>query len=194
MFELSAMKNSLYIKNMVCPRCIDTVQGICDKLNIKINSIQLGEVVASTELSKAQKNEFGESLKARGFELLEDQNSRLINQIKSIVVNQVHHENETMKVNFSTLLSEQLHHEYTSMSKLFSLVEGITIERFILKQKAERVKELLFYDELTLTEIAYKMSYSSVAHLSNQFKKETGMTPSEFKKLRKPSHQSLDQL
>jgi AraC-like DNA-binding protein len=188
------MKNTFHIKNMVCPRCIDTVQEICTKLNIKINSIQLGEVVVNTELSMEQKIEVGEALKARGFELLEDQNSRLINQIKSIVVNQVHHENETMKVNFSTLLSEQLHHEYTSMSKLFSLVEGITIERFILKQKAERVKEMLFYDELTLTEIAYKMSYSSVAHLSNQFKKETGMTPSEFKKMRKPGHQSLDQL
>jgi AraC family transcriptional regulator len=188
------MKNTFHIKNMVCPRCIDTVQNICKDLNIKINSIQLGEVIASTKLSKAQRIEFEEALKARGFELLEDQNSRLINQIKSIIVNQVHHQNETMKFNFSTLLSEQLHHEYTSMSKLFSMVEGITIERFIMKQKVERVKEMLFYDELTLTEIAYKMSYSSVAHLSNQFKKETGMTPSEFKRLRKPGHQSLDQL
>ena len=179
---------------MVCPRCIDTVQGICDKLNIKINSIQLGEVVANTERSKPLKNEFGEALKSKGFELLEDQNSKLINQIKSIIVDQIHHQNESIKVNFSTLLSEQLHHEYTSMSKLFSMVEGITIERFIMRQKVESVKEMLFYDELTLTEIAYKMSYSSVAHLSNQFKKETGMTPSEFKKLRKPGHQSLDQL
>ena len=188
------MKNIIHIKNMVCPRCIDTVQSICDKLNIKINSIQLGEVLSSNELSKAQKNEFGEALKSRGFELLEDQNSRLINQIKSIIVDQVHHQNESMKVNFSTLLSEQLSYEYTSMSKLFSMVEGITIERFIMRQKVERAKEMLFYDELTLTEIAYKMSYSSVAHLSNQFKKETGMTPSEFKKMRKPGHQSLDQL
>lgn len=179
---------------MVCPRCIDTVQDICDKLNIKINSIQLGEVVTSTELSKDQKIEFGEALKSKGFELLEDQNSKLINQIKSIIVDQIHHQSDKMKVNFSTLLSDQLSHEYTSMSKLFSMVEGITIERFIMRQKVERVKEMLFYDELTLTEIAYKMSYSSVAHLSSQFKKETGMTPSEFKKLRKPGHQALDQL
>jgi AraC-like DNA-binding protein len=91
-------------------------------------------------------------------------------------------------------LSEQLNHEYTSLSKLFSSVEGITIEKFILKQKVEKVKELLFYDELTLTEIAFKMNYSSVAHLSNQFKKETGMTPSDFKRLRKPGHRPLDNL
>ena len=188
------MKNTIHIKNMVCPRCIDTVQDICDKLNIKINSIQLGEVVTSAELSNVQKNGLGEALNSKGFELLEDQNSKLINQIKSIIVDQVHHQSEAMKVNFSTLLSDQLNHEYTSMSKLFSMVEGITIERFIMKQKVERVKEMLFYDELTQTEIAYKMSYSSVAHLSNQFKKESGMTPSEFKKLRKPGHQSLDQL
>lgn len=192
--EIREMKKTLHVKNMVCPRCIDTVQDICYKLNIKINSIQLGEVVASAELSKAQKNDFGKALKAKGFELLEDQNSRLINQIKSIIIDQVHHQSETMKVNFSTLLCEQLSREYTSMSKLFSMVEGITIERYIMRQKVERVKEMLFYDELTLTEIAYKMSYSSVAHLSNQFKKETGMNPSEFKNLRKPGHQSLDQL
>lgn len=179
---------------MVCPRCIEMVKRILLELEIKAISIELGEVKIKDQPSSKQLDQLAQKLRNSGFALLEDQNSKLINQIKSIIINQVHLENETMKVNFSTLLSEQLHHEYTSMSKLFSMVEGITIERFILKQKVEQVKEMLFYDQLTLTEIAYKMSYSSVAHLSNQFKKETGMTPSEFKKLRKPGHQSLDQL
>lgn len=185
---------SLHIKNMVCPRCIETVQRICDELNIEVSSIQLGEVIPKKKLSDYQKLELSKTLRTRGFELLEDHKSKLINQIKSIIIDQIHHKSEIPNVNFSTLLSEQLNHEYTSISKLFSSVEGITIERFILKQKVERVKEILFYDELTLTEIGYKMNYSSVAHLSNQFKKETGMTPTEFKNLKKPGHQSLEQL
>lgn len=185
------MKN-IHIKNMVCPRCIETVQRICDDLNIEVTSIQLGEVVPKKELSDNQRLELGKTLKSRGFDLLEDHKSKLINQIKSIIIDQIHHKSEIVNVNLSTLLSEQLNHEYTSMSKLFSSLEGLTIERFILKQKAEKVKEFLFYDELTLTEIANKMNYSSVAHLSNQFKKETGMTPSQFKSLRKPGHKELD--
>lgn len=179
---------------MVCPRCIETVKEIFAELDIEVVSIQLGEVIVNEAPLPKQLDELEQKLNDHGFELLEDQKSKLINQIKSIIVDQIHHQQESLNINFSSLLSESLNHEYTSLSKLFSSVEGITIEKFILKQKVEKVKELLFYDEQTLTEIAYKMSYSSVAHLSNQFKKETGMTPSEFKRLRKPGHQSLDNL
>ena len=184
----------LNIKNMVCPRCIETVKVIFAELDIDVVSIQLGEVIVKDAPIPKQMDELKQKLSDHGFELLEDQKSTLINQIKSIIVDQIHHLQESLNINFSSLLSERLNHEYTSLSKLFSSVEGITIEKFILKQKVEKVKELLFYDELTLTEIAYKMSYSSVAHLSNQFKKETGMTPSEFKRLRKPGHQPLDNI
>ncbi|NQX99270.1 MAG: helix-turn-helix transcriptional regulator, partial [Flavobacteriales bacterium] len=184
------MSNKIYIKNMVCPRCISTVGEIFNTQNIKVNAIQLGEVSTSVKINELQKSKLKSSLLKNGFELLEDNKSKLIGQIKSIIVDQIHHQSENLKVNFSTLLAENLHHEYTSLSKLFSSVEGVTIERFILKQKVEKVKELLFYNQLSLSEIAFQMNYSSVAHLSSQFKKETGMTPSKFKKIRKPSHKS----
>lgn len=186
--------NILHIKNMVCPRCIETVRGIFDELKVETQSIDLGEVKINKSLSSSQLEKLSHKLSGHGFELLEDQKSKLINQIKSIIIDQIHHQNKSLNINFSTLLADQLNHEYTSLSKLFSSVDGITIEKFILRQKVEKVKELLFYNELTLTEISYRMNYSSVAHLSSQFKKETGMTPSAFKGLRKPGHRSLDNL
>ena len=188
------MKSKVHIKNMVCPRCIATVEDLFKELNIKILAIQLGEISILNEINESQKSQLKEILIKNGFELLEDNKSKLIGQIKSIVVDQIHHKSEYLNINFSTLLSEKLNHEYTSLSRLFSSVEGITIERFTLKQKIEKVKELLFYNQLSLSEIAFQMNYSSSAHLSAQFKKETGMTPSEFKKIRKPSHQPLDSL
>ena len=184
----------LHIKNMVCPRCIETVRGILNELHVETQSIELGEVIVKESLSSTQLQQLSQNLLAHGFELLADQKSKLINQIKSLIVDQIHYQKESININFSSLLADQLSHEYTSLSKLFSSVEGITIEKFIMKQKVEKAKELLFYDELTLTEIAYRMNYSSVAHLSNQFKKETGMTPSDFKRLRKPGHRPLDNL
>lgn len=184
----------LHIKNMVCPRCITTVRNIFNGLNIELKSVQLGEVQTSVDISESQKLQLEQELLKNGFEILKDHNAKLISEIKSLIVNQIHYSQESLKVNFSTLLSEKLNHEYTSLSKLFSSVEGVTIERYILKQKIEKVKELLFYNELTLSEIAFQLDYSSSAHLSSQFKKETGMTPSEFKKMRKPGHQSLASL
>ena len=186
------MTTKLHIKNMVCPRCIDTVQDIFKTLNIVINTINLGEVTTPVILSISQKTELETALLKRGFELLKDNKSKLIAQIKSIVIDWIHHKSDNLKINFSTLLSEELNHEYTSLSKLFSSIEGITIERFILKQKVEKIKELLFYNQLTLAEIAFQMNYSSAAYLSSQFKKETGMTPSEFRKIKTTSHRSLD--
>ncbi len=179
---------------MVCPRCIDTVKDIFDELKIETTSVQLGAVVTPSDILPAQKVEIEQRLSAKGFELLQDNKSKLISKIKAIIIDQIHYKGTALKVNFSTVIADKLNHGYPSLSRLFSSVEGITIERFILKQKVEHVKELLFYDELTLSEIAFQMDYSSVAHLSAQFKKETGMTPSEFKKMRKPGHKSLDSL
>jgi AraC-like DNA-binding protein len=179
---------------MVCPRCLDTVREIFDSLSIDATLIELGEVTTSAKVSTAQTSELKDKLAQRGFELLEDHNSKLISQIKGIIVAHVHHSQEALKVNYSTLLAESLHHDYSSLSRLFSSVEGITIERFILKQKIEKVKELIFYNEFSLSEIAHRMKYSSVAHLSAQFKKETGITPTVFKNQHRPGHNPLDSI
>lgn len=184
----------IYIKNMVCPRCITAVEKTLMDLEISFDSVVLGEVILRSPLCKGSEIGLKSKLSDQGFELLESNQSQLISQIKNIVINQIHHSKESLKVNFSTLLSEALNTDYSIISKLFSSEEGITIERFILKQKIEKVKELLFYNQLTLSEIAFQMHYSSSAHLSAQFKKETGMTPSAFKKMKKPGHQSLDSI
>ena len=169
---------------MVCPRCIEAVSQVLEQLDLPFTTIELGEVTLETDLTQKQKEQLATMLEDRGFELLEDKRSRQISQIKSIIIKQIHHRETPLEVNFSTLISNNLHQEYSSLSKLFSSVEGITIEKFILKQKVEKVKELLFYDEMALAQIAYQLGYSSVAHLSAQFKKETGMSPSQFKKLK----------
>jgi AraC-like DNA-binding protein len=179
---------------MVCPRCIDTVRDILIALNIDFTIIELGKVISTNDISQLQKSQLEEKLIGNGFELLEDKRSKLISQVKAIIVNQIHHEKTDLKINFSTLISEKTNHEYSSLSRLFSSVEGITIERFILKQKIERVKELIFYNEMTFSEIAAKMDYSSVAYLSAQFKKETGLTPTEFKSQKVNSRKSIDAL
>ncbi|GAB4234271.1 MAG: hypothetical protein Tsb0034_07890 [Ekhidna sp.] len=182
----------LRIKNMVCNRCIEAVVEEFKTADIPVKSITLGEVILKNELTHEQHDALEKSLAKRGFELLKDQKSKLIDQIKSIVIQQIHHNEKALTVNFSTLIADKLNQEYTSLSKLFSSVEGITIEKYVLRQKVERVKELIIYNELTLSEIAHRMSYSSVAHLSSQFKKETGMAPSEFKKGRSPHRKPLD--
>ncbi|MGB3586807.1 MAG: AraC family transcriptional regulator [Tunicatimonas sp.] len=169
---------------MVCPRCIEAVSQVLERLDLQFTTIELGEVTLEAALTHKQKEQLATMLEARGFELLEDKRSRQISQIKSIIIKQIHHRETPLEVNFSTLISNNLHQEYSSLSKLFSSVEGITIEKFILKQKVEKIKELLFYDEMALSQIAYQLGYSSVAHLSAQFKKETGMSPSHFRKLK----------
>ncbi|WKN45398.1 AraC family transcriptional regulator [Tunicatimonas pelagia] len=178
------MNKTFNIKNMVCPRCVEAVSQVFEQLELPLTSIELGEATLKVDLTQEQQAQLATMLEDRGFELLEDKKSKQISQIKSLIIQQIHHREAPLEVNFSTLISDHLHQEYSSLSKLFSSVEGITIEKFILKQKIEKVKELLFYNEMALSQIAYQLGYSSVAHLSVQFKKETGMSPSHFKKLR----------
>jgi len=186
------MRETFIIKNMVCPRCIAAVRQIFTNMGLSIVLIELGKVVASNAIDASQKKNLKERLSALGFELLDDKHAQLINNIKSIIVQEIHYENEAPTVNFSTLLSEKLHYDYAYLSRLFSSVEGRTIEKFIMVQKIEKVKELLSYKEMTLSEIAFRMNYSSSAHLSNQFKKVTGMSPTEFKKLQKQDRLFID--
>ncbi len=185
---------TLYIKNMVCPRCITSVKEVFESEGVVTSAITLGEVDVEGSIDDKSKYSIQDKLKALGFELLEDANSALIAQIKAIIVDEIHHKEEKSNVNFSTLIAEKINHDYSTLSKLFSSVEGVTIEKYILHQKVEKVKELIHYNQLTLSEIAFQLNYSSVAHLSSQFKKETGMTPSAFKKLNINDRKNLDEV
>lgn len=170
------------------------VKAELEKLGLSPNYIELGEVLLSKEISESQKQQLQEALHDSGLELMEDKNAILIEKIKNIIVEMVHYTDELPEVNFSVFLSEKLQRDYHALSEIFSRTKGITIEHFIILHKIERVKELLMYDELTLTEISYKMHYSSVAHLSNQFKKTTGLTPTFFKKLKNKRRYNLENL
>jgi AraC family transcriptional regulator len=173
----------LFIKNMVCPRCIRTVNLLLTAAGLAVKNVQLGEVQLTAQPTPEQLLELRESLEKEGFELLDDRNSRLVAQIKALVIAEIHHDagRRPLTMNFSEFLAKETLHEYGQMSRLFSAVEGLTIEKFIIAQKIERAKELLLYDELTITEIAHQMEYSSPQHLSNQFRQVTGLTPSQFK-------------
>ncbi len=177
---------------MVCPRCIDSVKEIFIELNIEISRIELGQVTTILGITSVQKIQLEKRLARIGFELLEDPNSKIIAQIKATLIEQIHYDKGPLTVNFSKTLSDKLNKDYTTLSKLFSSVEGITIEKYVLKQKIEKVKELIIYNELNFSEIAFQLNYSSIAHLSTQFKKETGMTPTAFKKLDIKARKNLD--
>ena len=179
---------------MVCSRCKMIVKSELEKLNLHPVKVELGEVEIKETLSGNKRKKLNEALTPFGFEVIDDKKSRLIEQIKNVIVQAVHYSNEHPATNYSEFISKKLHHDYTYLSNLFSSIEGITIEKYIILQKIERVKELLVYDELSLTEIAYQEGYSSVAHLSNQFKKITGFTPSQFKQLRHKNRQQLEDL
>jgi len=169
---------------MVCIRCKMVVKSELENLGLHYATVELGEAVIREEISKAQMSALNAALKKSGLELMEDNKSILVEKIKTIIIEQVHYNDDQIKTNLSDYLSEKLNHNYTYLSNLFSEVKGTTIEKYYLAHKIEKVKELLAYDELNLTEIAYKLHYSSVAHLSNQFKKMTGLTPSHFKNLK----------
>jgi len=174
----------LYIKYMVSIRCKMMVKSELEKLGLHHLVVDFGEVEILEDISNQQREQLKEALAATGLELMDDKRAILIEKIKSVIVEMVHYEDERPKTNFSDYLSEKLQYDYTYLANLFSEVTGITIEYFIIAHKIERVKELLLYDELNLTEISYKLNYSSVAHLSSQFKKVTGLTPTFFKQLR----------
>ncbi|QEC58476.1 helix-turn-helix transcriptional regulator [Flavisolibacter ginsenosidimutans] len=179
---------------MVCHRCILAVQQELQKLNIDNCSVSLGEVHTHADIPKEKLDKLEMNLGALGFELLDNSKKQLIEKIKTIIVQKVHYSEDDEHHNFSEILSKSLHRDYSYLSGLFSEVEGITIEKYIISQKIEKVKELLIYDELSLSEIAYKLGYSSVAHLSNQFKKVTGLTASHFKKVGQNKRKPLDKI
>lgn len=186
--------STLFIKNMVCNRCIMVVHSEMGKLDLDVKSIKLGEVILDKELSNEEKNTLEKNLTQLGFELIDDRKSRIIEQIKNIIIDQVHQRENEMKNNLSDVLSNKLHHDYNYLSNLFSEIEGTTIEKYFIAQKIEKVKELLVYDELSLSEIAFQLNYSSVAYLSNQFKKVTGLTPSHFKQIKEDKRKPLDEV
>jgi len=156
--------------------------------------VTLGEVLLAEEITGSEKEILNQHLKTFGFEIIDDRKSRLIGQIKSSIIEIVHQQNSELKSNLSDYLSSKLHHDYSHLSNLFSEVEGTTIEKYFIAQKIERVKELLVYDELSLSEIADQMNYSSVAYLSNQFKKVTGLTPTFFKNIKTDKRKPLDEV
>ncbi len=179
---------------MVCNRCIMVVQNELDKLGLDVKSIRLGEAVLEQEPDARNKEQLKEVLVSLGFELIDDKKSKIIEKIKNVIIDLVHHQDNDVKTNLSAVLSAELHHDYNYLSNLFSEVEGTTIEKYFIAQKIERVKELLVYDELSLSEIALRLNYSSVAYLSNQFKKVTGLTPSHFKQIREDKRKPLDKV
>jgi AraC-like DNA-binding protein len=162
------------------------------KLGLHYVVVNLGEVEIMEDISPTKQKEFKVAVAKFGLELMDDKRSILIERIKKVIIELIHYTDEPLKTNFSDHLSEKLNHDYTYLANLFSEVEGITLEHFIILHKIERVKELIVYDELSLTEISYKLHYSSVAHLSNQFKKITGLTPSHFKKLKEYRRKGLE--
>jgi AraC family transcriptional regulator len=171
---------------MVCNRCVMVVKQELERQGLHPEKISLGEVtIGEDNLTDTQQQKLESALINLGFERIDDRKARLIEAIKNKIINMIHHTDKVdTKFNWSSVLSEEMHYEYNYLSNLFSSVEGITLEQYIIRQKIEKVKELLFYDELSLSEIANKLGYSSVAHLSGQFKKVTGFTPSEMKKSR----------
>src|ERR1041384_5094147 len=175
----------LYIKHMVSLRCKLLVKAELEKLKLNHTIVELGEVEIMQDLSAAKHDQLRAALLKSGLELIEDERAILVEKIKNIIVEMVHYTDELPKVNFSVYLSKKLNHNYSQLAMLFSEVKGTTIEHFIIMHKIERVKELIIYNELSLSEIADKLHYSSVAHLSTQFKKVTGLTPSFFKSDRK---------
>jgi AraC-like DNA-binding protein len=180
---------TLYIKNMVCNRCIRVVKEELEHIGLDVRRVDLGEAEIGNRLNDSMVEKIKNMLHQNGFEFIEDKNAKIIESIKTVIIQLVHHNHdaEPLKIKYSEYISKKVGKEYHSLSVLFSSVENITIEQYIIKQKIERVKELIKYDDRSFSEIAYMMNYSSVQHLSNQFKSVTGFTPGEFKKL-SPAH------
>jgi AraC-like DNA-binding protein len=183
----------LFIKHMVSTRCKLAVESALNQTGISVINVSLGEAEISSPPSDEQLNMLKNLLNYCGLELLQDKRSILIEKIKSTIIEMVHHSDENIKVNFSSYLSEKLGHDYCYMSNLFSEMQSTTIEQFIISHKVERIKELIIYNEMNITQIAWKMNYSSVAHLSNQFKKVTGLSPSQFKQSKNKQRNPIEE-
>ncbi len=180
---------------MVCNRCIKVVKDEFAKLNLEITEIELGKVTISSNLEEIEVSEISDVLYNNGFELINDKKSQLIDKIKTLIIEKIHHSNDGLEsINSSEYIVREIGYDYSYLSNLFSSVEGLTIEKYIINQKIEKIKELLYYEELTINEISYQLGYSSVQHLSTQFKKITGLSPSNFKKLKGNMRKSIDQL
>lgn len=188
-------QTTIHIKNMVCNRCIKVVKEELENLGYKVDYIVLGEVTIQSD-EKINFDLISKVLEENGFELIDSRHSRIIEKIKIIIIETIKEmaEGKLNKVSFTELLQKNLNLSYQYLSTLFSSSEGITIEKYIILQKIEKVKELIVYDELSLSEIAYRLDYSSVQHLSNQFKKITGLTPSHFKKIKNVKRNPLDKV
>lgn len=179
---------------MVSIRCKMVVKSELNKLGLKHGVIELGEVDIEPGITDIQRQQLKEALHISGLELMDDPKAILIEKIKNVIIEMVHYSDEMPRVKYSEYISQKLKYDYTYLANIFSEVKGTTIEHYIIANKIERVKELLMYDELTLTQISYKLNYSSVAHLSNQFKKVTGLTPTFFKKIKDKRRNTLDNM
>ena len=179
---------------MVSLRCKMVVKEELNKLGLHFVLLDLGEIDVMEDITDAQREELKAGLLVSGLELMDDKRAVLIEKIRSVIIEMVHFNEDMPKINYSEYISEKLHYDYTYLSNLFSEVKGITIQQFIITHKIEKVKELMLYDELNLTEISYRLQYSSVAHLSNQFKKITGLTPSEYKRLKNHHRSTIEDI
>ena len=182
----------LYVKYMVSLRCKMVVMEELKKLGVPFSSVDLGLVEIPENITEIQRQQLKTNLLKTGLELLDDKKSILIEKIKNVIIEMIHHSDELPKTNYSDYICEKLNYDYTYLANVFSEVKGITIQQYIILNKIERVKELLLYDELNLTEIAYKLHYSSVAHLSYQFKKITGLSPSFYKQMKQKRKNNLE--
>lgn len=191
------MATRFYIKNMVCPRCIRVVRDELEYLDLKVTRVDLGEVEIDNDFTPELRDKIDDALVKNGFELLEDQKQKIVEKIKISLIDLIYNDErkeESHRLTLSAYLSQSLGMDYNYLSTLFSSVENITIEKYVILQKIERVKELLKYEELTLSEIAHRLNYSSTQHLSNQFKQVTGFSPTQFKKMVGNSRKSIDKL
>jgi YesN/AraC family two-component response regulator len=191
---MSQKPNTIFIKNMVCQRCIITVENIFHNLHIPFNEVSLGEVQLEQKLSEKELKEVDKALHEVGFELIDTRVNKIIEDIKQAVLEYLNLGMDSQNLKLSSFITNKIPYDYSYLSDLFSSVEGKTIEQFFILQRIEKVKELLVYDQLSLTEISYQTGFSSVHHLSAQFKKVTGLTPSHFKKIGTEKRKSLDKL
>ncbi|MBD3631010.1 MAG: helix-turn-helix domain-containing protein [Cyclobacterium sp.] len=184
----------LHVKNMVCPRCLTAVEQIVERLEIPYANVALGEIDLKHTIDDESKKQLNQALEEIGFSLIDDRKSRLIEQTKNLIIQKIHHTRDVLDIKWAEYMADRLNYDYKYLGMLFSSVEGITLEQYIIRQKVERVKELMIYDELTLSQMAFQLGYSSAAHLSSQFKKITGMPPTQFKNTIGIKRKTLDNI